>query len=378
MNGYDEKSRFDDEPAPGSFVRAFDAFPKAKPQYVTHTSGGGKWTVAMILVSALLFWSELARWWEGEEDHTFSVEKGVGHSMQINLDVVVHMVCQDLHVNVQDAAGDRILAASRLQEDPTTWGYWVDSKGLHRLGRDSQGRVDTGVGWHDEGFGEAHVHDIVAMGRKSARWSKTPRLRHGVKADSCRIYGSLDLNRVQGDFHITARGHGYAEMFAEHLDHNAFNFSHVVSELSFGPYYPSLVNPLDRTINVAAAHFHKFQYFMSVVPTVYTVAGGGALGGAKTIFTNQYAVTEQSKEVGERMVPGLFFKYDIEPILLSVEEHRDGILTFLLKVVNVLSGVLVAGHWGFTLSEWLREAVGRRRRTGRSEGVIGAKGGYDD
>ncbi|RYC54658.1 hypothetical protein CHU98_g11552 [Xylaria longipes] len=117
MNGYDEKRHFDDEPEPGNFVRAFDAFPKAKPQYVTRTSGGGKWTVAMIVVSAVLFWSELARWWQGEEDHTFSVEKGVGHSMQINLDVVLRMNCKDLHVNVQDAAGDRILAASRLQED---------------------------------------------------------------------------------------------------------------------------------------------------------------------------------------------------------------------------------------------------------------------
>lgn len=76
-----------------------------------------------------------------------------------------------------------------------------------------------GRGWHDEGFGEAHVHDIVAMGRKTSRWAKTPRLGRGTAADSCRIYGSLNLNRVQGDFHITARGHGYAEMFAEHLDH---------------------------------------------------------------------------------------------------------------------------------------------------------------
>ncbi|KAI1149380.1 DUF1692-domain-containing protein [Nemania diffusa] len=377
MNGYEEKSHFDDEPTSGNFVRAFDAFPKAKPQYVTRTSGGGKWTVAMIIVSAILIWSELARWWQGEEDHTFSVEKGVGHSMQINLDVVVRMACKDLHVNVQDAAGDRILAASRLQEDATVWSHWVDSKGIHKLGRDGQGRADTGAGWHDEGFGEAHVHDIVAMGRKTARWAKTPRLSRGLRADSCRIYGSLDLNRVQGDFHITARGHGYMEMFADHLDHNAFNFSHVVSELSFGPYYPSLVNPLDRTINTATAHFHKFQYFMSVVPTVYTVAGGGAR--TRTIFANQYAVTEQSKEVSEFMVPGLFFKYDIEPILLSVEERRDGVLAFLLKVVNVLSGVLVAGHWGFTLSEWLREALGRRRRDrGRGEGVIGAKAGYDD
>ncbi|KAI2473297.1 DUF1692-domain-containing protein [Annulohypoxylon bovei var. microspora] len=376
MNGYEEKSHYDESPESENFVRAFDAFPKSKPQYVTHTSGGGKWTVAMSLVSFVLLWSELGRWWQGEENHTFAVEKGVGHSMQINLDVVLKMKCKDLHVNVQDAAGDRILAASRLQEDATSWGQWVDAKGVHKLGRDSQGRAVTGAGWHDEGFGEEHVHDIVAMGRKKARWGKTPRL-WGAEADSCRIYGSLDLNKVQGDFHITARGHGYAEA-GTHLDHGAFNFSHVISELSFGPYYPSLVNPLDRTINLAEAHFHKFQYFMSVVPTIYSVQrGSGSAPAERTIFTNQYAVTEQSKEINERLVPGLFFKYDIEPILLHVEERRDSFLTFGVKVVNILSGVLVACHWGFTMSEWLREVVGRRRRK-QSEGVIGAKDHYDD
>ncbi|KAI1823423.1 endoplasmic reticulum-golgi intermediate compartment protein 2 [Xylaria intraflava] len=377
MEDYDEKRPYsdNDEPAPGSFVRAFDAFPKAKPQYVTRTSGGGKWTVVMIIVSAVLFWSELSRWWQGQEDHTFSVEKGVGHELQINLDIVVQMACKDLHVNVQDAAGDRILAGTRLKEEPTLWRQWVDNKGIHRLGHDSQGRADTGAGWHEEGFGEAHVHDIVARGRKKARWAKTPRIGRGTRPDSCRIYGSLDLNRVQGDFHITARGHGYSD-FSQHLDHNAFNFSHVISELSYGPYYPSLVNPLDRTINIAESHFHRVQYFMSVVPTIYTVAGGSA--ATKTIFTNQYAVTEQSKDVNEHTVPGLFFKYDIEPILLAIEERRDGVLSFLLKLINVLSGVLVAAHWGFTLTEWAREAVGRRRRGGHSEGVIGAKSGYED
>ncbi|KAI1495037.1 endoplasmic reticulum vesicle transporter-domain-containing protein [Biscogniauxia mediterranea] len=371
MNGYDEKGHFGDEPEPGSFVRAFDAFPKSKPQYVTRTSGGGKWTVAMAVISLVLLWSELGRWWRGEEDHTFSVEKGVGHSMQINLDIVIKMQCKDLHVNVQDAAGDRILAGTRLKEDPTSWSQWVDAKGVHKLGRDSNGRTVTGAGWHDEGFGEEHVHDIVAMGRKKARWAKTPRL-WGNPADSCRIYGSLDLNKVQGDFHITARGHGYAE-FGEHLDHNAFNFSHVISELSFGPYYPSLVNPLDRTINLADAHFHKFQYFMSVVPTIYSVDGSSS----KTIFTNQYAVTEQSMEISERMVPGIFFKYDIEPILLTIEERRDSFLTFIIKVINILSGALVAGHWGFTISEWLREVIGRRRRR-QAEGFIGTKAGFDE
>lgn len=152
-------------------------------------------------------------------------------------------------------------------------------------------------------------------------------------------------------------------------DLTAFNFSHIISEMSFGPFYPSLVNPLDRTVNTARINFHKFQYYLSVVPTVYTVGKSASL--SNTIFTNQYAVTEQSKEVDDHNVPGIFFKYDIEPILLSVEESRDGTLQFLMKIVNVVSGVLVAGHWGYTLTEWFKEVRGRRRE--RSEGFIGTK-----
>jgi hypothetical protein len=175
----------------------------------------------MVVVSLILLWSELSRWWRGDETHTFAVEKGVSHTMQINLDIVLRMKCSDLHVNVQDAAGDRILAASMLRRDPTNWSQWVDGKGVHRLGTDGNGRLVTGEGWmvtsHDEGFGEEHIHDIVALGRRRAIWGKTPRLSGG-DGDSCRIFGSLDLNKVQGDFHITAKGHGYIEL-GDHLDH---------------------------------------------------------------------------------------------------------------------------------------------------------------
>jgi len=376
MNGFDEKRGLDDDNfgASGSIVSAFDAFPKSKPQYVTRTSGGGKWTVAMILFSLLFTFTEVSRWWAGYETHQFAVEKGVSHQMQVNLDVVVRMQCADLHVNVQDAAGDRIRAGDKLSKDRTNWSQWVDAKGVHKLGRDSEGRVNTGVGWknlaHDDGFGEEHVHDIVKAGRRRAKWAKTPRVKG--RADSCRIYGSLDLNKVQGDFHITARGHGYVELGDQnHLDHGNFNFSHIISELSYGPFYPSLVNPLDRTVNTADANFYKFQYYLSVVPTLYK-------HGGTIIPTNQYAVTEQSKEIKDRSIPGIFFKYDIEPIMLAVREDRDGILKFLIRIINVVSGVLVAGHWGFTLSDWARDVIGRRRRSGGGTGVLGTKGGFDE
>lgn len=151
-----------------------------------------------------------------------------------------------------------------------------------------------------------------------------------------------------------------------------FNFSHIISELSFGAFYPSLVNPLDRTVNYATANFHKFQYYLSVVPTMYSV-------GSSNILTNQYAVTEQSKEVNERVsIPGIFVKYDIEPILLAVYEDRDNLLLFFIKLINVVSGVLVAGHWGFTLTEWAREVLGRKRRSSGGEGMLGSKGAYDN
>ncbi|ESZ95973.1 putative COPII-coated vesicle protein (Erv41) [Sclerotinia borealis F-4128] len=356
----------------GGIVKAFDAFPKAKPQYITQTSGGGKWTVAMMLISLALLFSEFSRWWMGHETHTFVVEKGIGHNLQINLDMVIKMKCPELHLNVQDAAGDRILAGSMLKEDPTNWKQWVDAKGVHQLGKDDHGRVVTGEEYHEEGFGEEHVHDIVALGGKRAKFAKTPRVKGGPRGgDSCRVYGSLEVNKVQGDFHITARGHGYPEM-GQHLDHSAFNFSHIINELSFGAFYPSLLNPLDRTISSTPNHFHKYQYFLSIVPTLYSLSPSifSPSSSPTLLSTNQYAVTSQEHIVGERSVPGIFFKYDIEPLLLTVEESRDGFLRFVVKLVNVVSGVLVAGHWGFTITEWVVRVWGRRSGGRGGKGML--------
>ncbi len=157
----------------------------------------------------------------------------MGHDLQINLDIVVKMKCPDIHINVQDAAGDRILAGDKLKKDETNWNQWVDRKGVHKLNRDAEGRLITGEGFHDheEGFGEEHVHDIIAVaGSGKSKFAKTPKLlkRGAPGGDSCRIYGSLGVNKVQGDFHITARGHGYQEFGTGHLDHKGMSLAHVL------------------------------------------------------------------------------------------------------------------------------------------------------
>jgi len=124
------------------------------------------------------------------------------------------MRCSDLHINVQDASGDRILAGDALTRDRTDWYQWVNNKGVYTfesgdLGRQREEEEDT----HPE-----HVVGEVWRKKKKRKFKRTPSRfgRNGLEA--CRIYGSLEGNKVQGDFHITARGHGYME-FGEHLDH---------------------------------------------------------------------------------------------------------------------------------------------------------------
>lgn len=85
----------------------------------------------------------------------------------------------------------------------------------------------------------------------------------------------------------------------------------------------------------------------------------------RSVFTNQYAATSQSREVSIQVIPGIFFKYDIEPILLIVSERRGSFLALLVRLVNVVSGVLVGGGWTYQLVGWMGEVLGRRgsRRT---------------
>ncbi|KAJ5155378.1 COPII-coated vesicle protein (Erv41) [Penicillium capsulatum] len=394
MNGIDSKGL--DEDAFGdkgnlSGLKTFDAFPKTKTSYTTPTRRGGQWTVLILLICWVFSLHELKTWWKGTEHHHFSVEKGVSHDLQLNLDIVVNMPCEGLRINIQDAAGDRILAGDKLRHEDTSWMLWMQKRNyeIHDGQHEYQTLNHEGGDRLSAQEEDVHVHHVLGEARHSRKFPKGPRMRWGEVPDACRIYGSLEGNKVQGDFHITARGHGYRE-FAPHLDHNAFNFSHMITELSFGPHYPSLLNPLDKTIAESDSHYYKFQYFLSVVPTLYangkgaldayTAAPGdkAARSGRNKVFTNQYAATSQSGTIPENpyTVPGIFFKYNIEPILLLISEERTGFLTLLIRIINTISGVLVTGGWLYQMSGWAVEVVGRRRRA-RSEGVLTGKS-YSD
>ena len=153
--------------------------------------------------------------------------------------------------------------------------------------------------------------------------------------DSCRLYGNIEIHRVQGDLHITASGHGYPDL--AQVDFNQMNFSHIIEELSFGDFYPNLINPLDGSISTTDRNLNRFQYFLSIVPTVYRT-------DYRSIHTNQFSVTGQSQPSitqGSASVPGIFFKYDVEPFMLDIHSSSIGFVKFATRLIGLFGGLIV-------------------------------------
>lgn len=74
--------------------------------------------------------------------------------------------------------------------------------------------------------------------------------------DACRIYGELVLNKVAGNFHISAgkslqlpRGHIHISAF---IPEKEYNFSHRINHFSFGPFGQGIVHPLEGDEKIAA------------------------------------------------------------------------------------------------------------------------------
>lgn len=116
------------------------------------------------------------------------------------------MPCDTLHVNVQDAMQDRILAGELLRKEPARF----DDSSAHRLAGTKRG--------------DDHVFDVLKKARKSKFGKTSPPTGRDGDGEACRIYGSMDVNKVQGDFHITAKGHGYWEGGA-HVDHHSIIYT---------------------------------------------------------------------------------------------------------------------------------------------------------
>ena len=160
--------------------------------------------------------------------------------------------------------------------------------------------------------------------------------------DGCHIFGTIPVNKVRGELHITAKGWGYHSV--ERTPAEEVNFCHVINELSFGDFYPYIDNPLDNTARVSADKKKAYYYFTSVVPTLYKKLGA-------EVDTNQYSLSETEYVYSKNMVgvPGIFIKYQFEGMKIIVSDERIGFFQFIIRLVAILSFIVYIASWLFRL-----------------------------
>ncbi|CAN0874944.1 Endoplasmic reticulum-Golgi intermediate compartment protein 3 [Linum grandiflorum] len=86
--------------------------------------------------------------------------------------------------------------------------------------------------------------------------------------EGCNIHGSLEVNKVAGNFHfIPGKSFHQSNMFLHDLlaiEKDSYNVSHRINALAFGSYFPGVVNPLDGVQWMHDSPNGMHQYFIKV------------------------------------------------------------------------------------------------------------------
>jgi endoplasmic reticulum-Golgi intermediate compartment protein 2 len=110
-------------------------------------------------------------------------------------------------------------------------------------------------------------------------------------------------------------------------------------------------------------------------------------GGRKVIETNQYAVTEQSHPsaghmgqevpgiscVTSALTQGIFFKYDVEPLQLTIWHGHLSTYRFLMRLIALIGGVAMCFEWGYKVFDALSSRFEKRangRRVSSGDGLL--------
>ncbi|KAH7928313.1 DUF1692-domain-containing protein [Leucogyrophana mollusca] len=332
--------------SPSSFlggfdVAKFDAFPKLPSTYKARSESRGFLTLFVALLAFLLVLNDLGEYIWGWTDYEFSVDEPDSSHMNVNVDMVVNMPCQYLSVDLRDVVGDRLYLSKGFHRDGTVFDIGQATT-LKEHAQALSARQAVAQSKKSRGF--------FSIFRRSTEPGYRPTYNHQKDGSACRIYGTLTVKKVTANLHITSLGHGYTSNV--HVPHDKMNMSHVITEFSFGPYFPDISQPLDYSFELANKPWMAYQYFLHVVPTDYIVGGDWAM------HTNQYSVTHYTRTLNDHEgTPGIFFKFDLDPLLITIHQRTTSMVQLIIRCVGVIGGVFTCASYFLRVTVRAVEAV---------------------
>lgn len=368
----------------GSFwtmLKQFDIYTKVDADYQVHTKSGATISLVGWVVILLLLLGELANYVPQTKEHMV-VDTTLGKQLRINLNITFHaLTCAEAHVDAMDVAGDNQLNIEHdmLKQRLSPDGVPVGKPGVEIVGNNV--KVELPPDYCGPCFGAESperkcCNTCVELQRayEERGWNSLPIMKTAeqclrekgnpygavLPGEGCRISGSMRVHKVAGNWHIAhgesiVRDGKHIHQFLP-AEAPSFNVSHTIHSVSFGDPYPSMPkNPLDGLVRVVSPTTGTglFQYFIRIIPTIYT-------DGWRKLETNQYTITERFKALNlpdthapsdpnlqknapppqqGAVLPGIFFVYDLSPFMVEVQRTRPPLSHLLTKLCAIVGGV---------------------------------------
>ncbi|XP_020250816.1 endoplasmic reticulum-Golgi intermediate compartment protein 3-like isoform X2 [Asparagus officinalis] len=355
--------------------RSLDAYPKIDQDFYKRTRSGGLVTIFSLIVIAFLFLLEIRLYLYSGTETQLVVDTSRGERLRVNFDVTFPLLrCSLIAVDTMDISGEQHydirhdILKKRLDNHGNVIASRQDGVGAPKIEKPLQrhgGRLDHNETYCGSCYGAEVADDdccnsceeVREAYRKKGWGLSNPELidqctREGYfnqikeeEGEGCNINGFVDVSKVAGNFHFAAGKslHHNQDLISDLLDVQLgnHNITHKINKLSFGEEFPGVVNPLDGAKWTHHTSSGIYQYFIKVVPTVYTDLTGNK------IQSNQFSVTEHFRDdnnVHPKPPPGVYFIYDFSPIKVIYTEGKVSFLHFLTNICAIIGGVFtVAG-----------------------------------
>lgn len=165
--------------------------------------------------------------------------------------------------------------------------------------------------------------------------------------EGCEIFGTMEVNRMGGSFHI-APGKSFSVNHihvhdVQPFSSSKFNTSHQINKLTFGDDLDNRLissnhQPLDNLQVIAKETAIMYNYYLKIVPTMFV-----SHDGSRIINTNQFSVTTHQKSAvsasGESAMPGVFFSYELSPLMVKYTERSNSFSHFLVNICGIIGGI---------------------------------------
>ncbi|XP_054153248.1 endoplasmic reticulum-Golgi intermediate compartment protein 2-like [Oppia nitens] len=318
-------------------ITELDAFTKVDHNFTKATTTGGTVSLLSYILIVILVVFEISMFFKSKIKFLYSVDTDFDSKLNINIDITVAMSCESIGADILDSTNtNNAYTYGRLVEEQTYFALSPAQRSQWTLIRE----VNNYLRNEHHSLQEVLWKSDVISQRKYDRDLPSREIQPIGPPDACRLHGTLVVNKVSGNFHITVGkhlpmplGHAHISLFTSESE---YNFSHRIERLSFGEYVPSIINPLEGEEKITQSRTQLYNYYVKVMSTDVQTSD-------LNLKTYQYSTTESERVIdhssGSHGMPGIYFKYDIDAICAKVVEEYVPIWKFMIRLCGIVGGI---------------------------------------